>query len=169
MNSGSSPARINAFKQATMALTALCGAWLIFSTACASRPNDETVTTLPRSAKSSTTDPRFVSSGSPPPQPSVTSDRDLEAAGDCVARALVLLGKQNRNAALEALDEARLIVLARFTANVPVGRDGDKPRPQLEEVARQIAEAKTQIERGDINHARQQLISINIQFDRLAR
>ncbi|MBA3713125.1 MAG: hypothetical protein H0W76_11850 [Pyrinomonadaceae bacterium] len=169
MISGSSPARSNAFKQSTVALTALCGAWLLFSTACASRPNDETVTTLPRSAKSPTTNARFVSYGSPPPQPVVTSDRDLEAAGDCIARSLVRFREPNRHAALEALDNAHRIILTRLRADVPAGTDGDRLRLQLEEVAREIAEARTQIERGDINRARQQLTLIGAELDRLAR
>ena len=168
MDSGSNTARINAFKQSTIALMAICSAWLIFSTACATLPKSETITTIPRAEKSPTTNARFVPHASPQ-QPAVTSDRDLEAVGDNVARALVRLGERNHRAALEALDEARLIIRSRFTADIPMGNESDRLRPQLEEVAREITQARTQIERGNINRARQQLISINIQLDRVAR
>ncbi|MEJ7708380.1 MAG: hypothetical protein WKF84_00590 [Pyrinomonadaceae bacterium] len=80
------------------------------------------------------------------------------------------LSEPNRRAALEALDDAHRIIFSRFTAeDIPAETDDDRFRPQLKEVAREIADASAQIERGDIKLARQQLISINIQLDRRAR
>ena len=153
--------------RSTVAIVAICGAWLILSVACTSRPKNETVTTLPPSAKSPTTNAPPVPNTTTQPSSSSTVDRDLEAAGDDVARARVRLGQRNRRGAIEALDDARTIVRTRVMADLPLGSQSDRLRPQVEEVAREIAEVRSEIEHGDISRARQELISINTQLDNL--
>lgn len=91
-------------------------------------------------------------------------DEDVERAGDKIAEATVYLSRRQRTPALRALSEARAAARHAYDRRA---QQRDPSTRQLLAAIRELDAAETAVEHGSLPDARQKLVAINRQLDRL--